>query len=217
MRAGGGKAKGSSFERDVCKALSLWVSHGKREDLFWRSAMSGGRATVGRRKGKDLAQHAGDISATHVLGHALTDYWYVECKRYADLKIESALLEGVGTLAGFWRETCKQATDHKKMPMLIARQDRSPTIMLTPVSWMQNPYGVDPFGSVSKIARMHILSADVHLFDVLVKREFPEQESHSRFRFLKPGEFDRIMAQGKKKPAATRERIKIKRERVRIR
>lgn len=28
------KAKGASFERDVCKKLSLWVSDGKREDLY---------------------------------------------------------------------------------------------------------------------------------------------------------------------------------------
>jgi len=46
MRKGGGKAKGASFERDICRRLSLWVSAGKQEDVFWRSAMSGGRSTV---------------------------------------------------------------------------------------------------------------------------------------------------------------------------
>ena len=46
MRKGGGKEKGSSFERLVCKRMSMWLSKGERDDLFWRSAMSGGRATV---------------------------------------------------------------------------------------------------------------------------------------------------------------------------
>jgi hypothetical protein len=51
MRKGGGKQKGSQFERDVCRELSLWVSHGKQEDVYWRSAMSGGRSTVAALKG----------------------------------------------------------------------------------------------------------------------------------------------------------------------
>ena len=40
--------KGSEFEREMCKCLSLWWTDSKRDDVFWRSAQSGGRAPRGR-------------------------------------------------------------------------------------------------------------------------------------------------------------------------
>lgn len=112
----------------------MWVSHGESEDLFWRSAMSGGRATVGFRKGKDHSRHAGDISATSVAGHALTDEWYVECKAYRNLQIGSGMIKGVGKLFTFWNEAVLQAEQYGKKPMLIAKQNQVPVIVLVPIS-----------------------------------------------------------------------------------
>lgn len=129
-----GKQKGSAFERKVCKQLSLWVSNGESEDLFWRSAMSGGRATVGRKAGKSHSRHAGDISATSREGHVLTDEWYVECKAYRNLQISSAMIKGVGRLMQFWEEAVSQAEHYGKQPMLIAKQNQVPVIVLVPAS-----------------------------------------------------------------------------------
>lgn len=124
-----GKAKGSAFEREVCKELSLWVSRGERKDLYWRSAMSGGRATIGKRKGEDLAHQAGDISAVHPDGHVLTDKYYIECKFYRDLDIK-AFLVGKGKLSAFWKEAVTQSHIHKRLPLLIAKQNMLPTLVL---------------------------------------------------------------------------------------
>jgi hypothetical protein len=124
MRPGGGKQKGAQFEREVCKRLSLWVSEGKDEDLFWRSAMSGGRATVAGKSGKKLNRQAGDISAVSKEGCSLTDRFYIECKHVANLSLEGMLLNDNGLLASFWDECTNQAREYKKAPMLIARQNR---------------------------------------------------------------------------------------------
>jgi hypothetical protein len=129
-RAGGGKAKGSAFERLICKELSLWVSRGKRDDLFWRSAMSGGRATVGRAQGKDRRAHAGDISATHKDGHVLTEYWIVECKFYKDLQLEAFVLGLPCKLRKFWRQARTEGRIHGKHAMLIAKQNRGPIMVV---------------------------------------------------------------------------------------
>lgn len=128
MRVGGGKSKGSSFERLVCKELSLWISRGKNEDLYWRSAMSGGRSTVAARRGKRLASQAGDISCVHHTGSALTEKFLIECKSYRDLNF-AALLKRKGKLAEFWLETRKQAVKYQKLPMLIAKQNQQPIIV----------------------------------------------------------------------------------------
>jgi hypothetical protein len=128
MLPGAGKRKGSAFERQVCVSLSLWMSKGANEDLFWRSAASGGRSTVAAAKGKRLATQAGDISAIHPLGSKLTDRFLIECKSYKDLNFAGLLLKR-GKLAEFWLECRKQAVQYQKAPMLIAKQNQQPIIV----------------------------------------------------------------------------------------
>jgi hypothetical protein len=193
MRPGGGKAKGSEFEREICKKLSKWVSAGEREDLFWRSAMSGGRATVGRKKGLDHAKHAGDISATHPMGHNLTDKFYIECKYYADLKFDSWLLNGEGPLAGFWRTAQEQAADHKLLPMLIVKQNRSDVFMIVPAPAILAPgaAGISAFNVLATVARLHKAKADIFNFDAVMLQPFKGEAVRP---FLKPGELTHILA-----------------------
>ena len=74
-------AKGSQFERDLCRRLSEWWTAGARDDVFWRTAGSGGRATVRRKRGKMTAGAAGDIMATDPLGVDLMQLVTIECKR----------------------------------------------------------------------------------------------------------------------------------------
>lgn len=125
MRAGGGKQKGAQFERDVCGFLSEWVTAGKRDDIFWRSAMSGGRATVRHAKGKTTASQAGDISAVSHEGHAFLRRFIVECKFVRDLSIQSALLKRAGLLYQYWQTLEKEAAKHNRRPLLIAKENGS--------------------------------------------------------------------------------------------
>jgi len=131
MRAGGGKQKGAAFERDICVSLSHWVSHGRREDLFWRSAMSGGRATVAGRRGVNLASQAGDISAVHKSGHALTGDHYFELKHVKDIALDAFIVKGTGPLATYWNTACREASRYVKDPILIVRQNRLPTLWIS--------------------------------------------------------------------------------------
>ena len=202
-----GKQKGAGFERKTCKALSLWVSGGEREDLFWRSAMSGGRATVGRKAGKEHARHAGDISSTSPEGHALTDRWYVECKAYKDLDIVAAFVNGNGKLAKFWRETVEQATHYKRMPMLIAKQNITPTLVLVPTAHLINPYGSAMYPR-ARLGHSDILRADILDFEGMLKLPFEPRATQIDEQFLKPGEMARILGYAKPK------RKKIKRVRL---
>ena len=77
--------KGGGFEREMCKLLSLWWSHNKRDDIFWRTAGSGGRATVRRKQGLRTADSAADMMASHESGKPLTNACLFEMKRgYSD-------------------------------------------------------------------------------------------------------------------------------------
>ncbi len=79
-QTGQGKRKGSKFEREICKQLSLWWTDGEREDVFWRTASSGGRAVQRSKKGKGTAGGSGDICAIDPIGKPLTDVFTMELK-----------------------------------------------------------------------------------------------------------------------------------------
>ena len=74
-------SKGSSFERKMCKEFSLWWTNGERDDVFWRTAMSGGRATVRARKGMGTHGQYGDLSAIDPIGEPFTKAIVTEFKR----------------------------------------------------------------------------------------------------------------------------------------
>jgi hypothetical protein len=120
------KVKGSAFERTVCVALSLWVTANARKDVFWRSAMSGGRATV---RGLDVRQ-AGDVCAVAPEGHAFCDLFYVECKHLKSLDFH-CLLKGTGMLHKHFADTAKKALKRNLVPLLIARQNGTPVVLAT--------------------------------------------------------------------------------------
>lgn len=132
MKRGGGKAKGSAFEREICKRLGTWVSRGTATDVFWRSAMSGGRSTVGLKRGEKLARQAGDITSVSPEGHQLTDHFYIELKFYKELRFRSFVLLEQGKLADFWRHTVMQARAYERVPLLIAKQNNVPPVVIAP-------------------------------------------------------------------------------------
>lgn len=74
-------AKGSAFERKICKQLSLWWTNNEREDIFWRTGGSGGRATTRAKKNKTTHGQYGDICATDPIGEPLIKTLTIEIKR----------------------------------------------------------------------------------------------------------------------------------------
>lgn len=91
-KAGRGPRKGSAFERKMCKELSLWWTHGKRADIFWRSAGSGSRATHRGKRGLATANSYGDISATDMDGLPLLDLAVISLKNgYAKCHLSAML------------------------------------------------------------------------------------------------------------------------------
>lgn len=76
-----GHSKGASYEREVCKLLSKWWTGGERSDIFWRTSISGGRATTRMKKGKSTFGQVGDMQATDPIGQPLIDLCVIEMKR----------------------------------------------------------------------------------------------------------------------------------------
>lgn len=126
------KAKGSSFERDICKKLSLWWTHGQRDDIFWRSAGSGARATNAHRMGGYVSNAEGDISYSDSIGKPFIDFFCVELKAgYSNWSVMDLLEtnQKVTQFEKFWEQVSESALHCKAFPLLIYRKDRKNVIV----------------------------------------------------------------------------------------
>ena len=129
MDGKGSKTKGAAFERDMCRVLSLWVTDGARQDVFWRSAMSGGRARVRYNKGEQPDVGGGDITAVAPAGHSLTDLFIIECKSVRDANVLALFTGGKTGVVKFWEQACRDADDFYRQPMLLVKQYRQPVLI----------------------------------------------------------------------------------------
>ena len=110
----------------------MWVSHFKRQDIFWRSAMSGGRATLlSRNKRQKGFVQPGDITAVDPLGHIVTQLFCVEAKFYKDLFMFSPVWGDKGYMDLIWHKPLAEARAANREPMVVAKQNMKPALMLT--------------------------------------------------------------------------------------
>lgn len=170
-------AKGSNYEREICKRLSLWWTGGRRDDVFWRSAQSGGRATVRSRKGQQTVNSHGDAAAVDPDGAPLTDLFVIEIKRGYSFHTAHDLLdlpEGrkkCQYVAWFDKaeEDCKAAGAFGWW--LITRRDRR-----RPLIWMPHECA-SCFGQacsdvwVIDLPRLRVLAADLEEYLSAVTRD----------------------------------------------
>ena len=134
--------KGSQFERDLCKKLSSWWTSGARQDVFWRTAGSGGMATNRRRKGEQTQVHCGDLCATDEVGAPFLKVFAAELKRgYSKDTLQDVL--DAPTRVGRkstkqtyekWFEQASRSRDDSGAIhwMIIAKRDQRTTLVLFP-------------------------------------------------------------------------------------
>lgn len=138
LKGGGSSSKGSAYERDVCRQLSMWWTNGDREDVFWRSSGSGARAKVRGKAGKATAGQHGDIAATDPIGEKLIDVLTLELKRGYDRATFQDLLDRPGTAAAQqWEGFLAQTIESWEMAGsyawgLVARRDRREAMLWLP-------------------------------------------------------------------------------------
>lgn len=142
MKAGGGKAKGSAYERELCRKVSLWITHGERDDTVWRSASSGAVHTVRKRKKESKGNYdtqVGDLCSIHPLSEPFFTAFGVEAKRYGDLKFENLVFQilAQNSAQAFWQKHVKLCSDAGKVPVGIFKQDRRPDMLLVPLQISQ--------------------------------------------------------------------------------
>lgn len=131
------KGKGSAFEREIAKQLSLWWTEGERDDIFWRTNASGARFTARRKQGKTTEGQGGDITFTDPIGKGLIDVFSIELKTGYSTKTKTKkglrftnwcvldLIDGSSAAPIFtkmWKQCVNDAEATERKPMLIFRR-----------------------------------------------------------------------------------------------
>lgn len=160
----GRSGKGSAWERDLCRLLSLWWSEGEDDGLFWRTSGSGSRATVRSRKGGTAHGQHGDIGPTHPLVEPLFTLLTIEAKKgYNNLDLLSLVDGGqaVGNhLLEQWIAQAKQSSEDASVPhyWIIFRRDRhSPMSLIDKALFQRLRSSLGPYPSTgsSFLCRSH--------------------------------------------------------------
>lgn len=132
-------AKGAAYEREICTRLSEWWQPG-RDDIFWRSSNSGGRATVRRRRGRATYGHEGDIAAVDPIGAPLLKLCAIEIKRGYTKHTFASILDvtekSKQTMFEQWHQQVWTAMNNSKAHawLLIVRRDRHEAVVFMPTS-----------------------------------------------------------------------------------
>lgn len=123
---GGSKQKGNRFERLICQELSLWITKGKRNDIFSRNVLSGGRFTNTEKLGREFGGLPGDVIAAHPLAFSFSQCFSVECKHGADPDLEKFLMDTKHSsfLSRTFSKARRQAQHLDLATMVAARKNR---------------------------------------------------------------------------------------------
>ncbi len=138
--------KGSVFEREICKALGRWWTDGERDDIFWRTAGSGARATCRFRKGQSTAGQYGDVSAIDSIGEPLLQVFSIELKRgysansFGDMFDFPAKAKKQKWEVFYSQAKASAEASGARYWMLIWRRDRRKAMVFMPYEFIRSVY-----------------------------------------------------------------------------
>jgi hypothetical protein len=146
-------SKGSQYERDVCRQLSLWWTEGKDDNSFWRTSQSGGRATTRAKQKLKTPNSYGDVGYLDIEGKPFIDKVLLELKRgyTKDISVLDFLDKNKGEpiLLKWWDKAEKERKLAKrKHTIIIFRRDRHKSCILISASLFAKM--IDWFGDFSR-------------------------------------------------------------------
>src|SRR6185312_11925602 len=141
-----------SFERLLCKRISLWWTQDEKEPddfIFWRTSNSGGRATTRAKTGKRADKHCGDIVAVDPKGEDLLKVISFELKRgYNKATVHDLLDKPTRAKQSIYAQWFEKAERDRKRAgalywCLIHMRDRREAMVFMPMGLMNTLLGMD--------------------------------------------------------------------------
>ena len=113
-----GKSKGSAFEREICKKLSVWLTGKIKPYAFWRSPSSGAIATIS----EENINLSGDIIGISQEAKKICEKINFELKTgYKDTSLDKFLkYNKTDNFKNFWTQCINESCG--KLPIIVFRK-----------------------------------------------------------------------------------------------
>lgn len=133
------KNKGSTFERLICKKLSLWITNNQRDDILWRSIGSGSFHSSKKRITKT---QAGDIAPIDPLGEEFINKYTIECKSYKQIDLYN-LFNNKSIINKWLDKLNEEIKEINTRPLIIMKQNNKDILILMNEYTFLNSYKFD--------------------------------------------------------------------------
>jgi len=130
-RSNQSSSKGFGFARQMCVLWSKWWTDDKDEDLFWRTAGSGSRATTRRKRGAEDKWNHGDMKPDAPEGYELCAKWCFEFKFYQKYDIKGVIhhVNQQSDWMQWWAKIVDEAEAVGRDPILVTKQNKGKPII----------------------------------------------------------------------------------------
>jgi len=128
------KQKGNTFEREIAKKLSLFLTNNEDEYGCWRTASSGGMTTINKnKKSKGLENQSGDIKQVIQKGiykdlDEFFDKYFVECKSLKSFDLTPPYNKEILNIISQLQNEKKQCN---KFIFLVVKRNRKDILIFT--------------------------------------------------------------------------------------
>jgi hypothetical protein len=147
------KEKGSEWERQTCRSLSLWLTgDGEKKELI-RTVLSGGWNTQGQTKGMEEAwAQVGDLAPNGPRGRIFREHFGVECKHHKLIDLWGVFTAPRSEWRAWWAKLVLECLPHEIQPLIFMKMNNRPPLvgmtveLLQYVNWQGTPYLILPDG-----------------------------------------------------------------------
>ena len=140
------KRKGNSYERDISKKLSKWITGSEDDLIVWRTSGSGSVSTIAKKKGKSAKALDGDFQylGENQNERELFNIFFFDSKCLGDVHLMAINPKNQKSnqLFNEWKKVFEDASTSNKIPVMFvkATNDRKiPEFIIIPESmWCQS-------------------------------------------------------------------------------
>lgn len=126
--------KGLSYEIEIAKKLSKWITGKENKKVLWRSMSSGSLST------RNVVNIDGDITSIDSEGEEFCSLFVLECKRRNKTDICNVVLNKKSrcSFLEFWSQVYIVSKKSNKIPLLIVKEDYRQDIICMETSFFES-------------------------------------------------------------------------------
>lgn len=117
------KKIGNTYEREIAKKISNWITGSNEELICWRTSGSGSVATIRKKKGLKGNNLSGDFQCLNLKYKKFFDLFFIDSKSLTkiNLMMTNKKNKKSNKLLNEWKEVVDNAISLNKIPIMLVK------------------------------------------------------------------------------------------------